>query len=104
MRPVSTDIEVLGWTLVHFLWQGALIAAFLQLFLVCSRKSSVQARYLARCLALAAMAALPFVTFVVLRVDAPLGSAAGPAWSGAAPAAAFRGVVRVRFHPSPRIL
>ena len=89
MRPVSADVEVLGWTLVHFLWQGALIAACLQLFLVCGRKSSAQVRYLVRCLALAAMALLPAVTFVLLRGDASLLGAAAPAWSGAVPVATF---------------
>jgi len=87
VRLANLDIDALGWTLVHFLWQGALIAALLQLFLVSGRKSSVQVRYLARCLALAAMAIAPVVTFVLLRGDSPLRSAATPAWSVAAPAA-----------------
>ena len=53
-------VERLGWTLVHFLWQGALIAV---LYVVARRwmgsSRSAQARYLLACLALLAMVAEP---------------------------------------------
>ena len=57
-------VERLGWTLVHFLWQGALIAA---LYAVARRwvgqARSAQVRYLLACGALTAMVIAPIVTF-----------------------------------------
>jgi len=55
-------VERLSWALIHFLWQGALIAA---LFAVARRSRSAQIRYLLACLALAAMTAAPVITFAV---------------------------------------
>lgn len=49
-------MTVLGWALVHFLWQGALIALVLALGLGAMRRSSAQARFVAACLALLTMA------------------------------------------------
>lgn len=56
-------IQPLGWTLLHFLWQGAVIAAMYVLTRYLLRTRSAQARYIAGCLALAAMAIAPLVTF-----------------------------------------
>jgi uncharacterized protein (TIGR03435 family) len=54
-------VERLGWTLVHFLWQGLAIAA---LYAAVRRAvSSPQGRYLLACAALAAMMAAPLVTW-----------------------------------------
>jgi hypothetical protein len=51
----------LGWTLLHFLWQGTAIALP---FAVARRlMSGARARYLAACLALGLMVAAPIVTF-----------------------------------------
>jgi uncharacterized protein (TIGR03435 family) len=61
-------VERLGMTLLHFLWQGLLIAilyAAARRFL--SRASSPQTRYLLACGALAAMMAAPLVTWKFLR-------------------------------------
>jgi beta-lactamase regulating signal transducer with metallopeptidase domain len=51
----------LGWALLHFVWQGALVALALAAVLPLLR--SAGARYRAACLALALMAALPLFTF-----------------------------------------
>jgi len=60
--------ERLGWTLVHFLWQGAAIAA---LYAAArgwaGRSSGPNTRYTLGCVALAAMMAAPFVTWCLLR-------------------------------------
>ncbi len=60
--------ESLGWALVHFLWQGALIAAAYSLVSAGLRgtgtKTRANARYLAGCLALVAMAAAPVITYL----------------------------------------
>jgi len=60
-------VQQLGWTLVHFLWQGAVIAAIFALARPLVR--SVNARYVLACGALALMTALPIVTFLVSDFD-----------------------------------
>jgi len=52
-------VERLGWTLVHFLWQGVVIAALY----AGARTRSAQVRYVLACAALATMMAAPVVTF-----------------------------------------
>jgi beta-lactamase regulating signal transducer with metallopeptidase domain len=58
--------------LIHFLWQGALVALLLAGANRVLRRSSARARYAAACAALLLMAALPAATFLRLR---PRGSA-----------------------------
>lgn len=55
---------ILGWTLVHFLWQGAAGAAGLAMVLLAARSSKV--RYAAGCVALALMALAPVITYALL--------------------------------------
>jgi GWxTD domain-containing protein len=58
MNWLNTPIAAaLGRALVHFMWEGALIAAMLWVMLAALRRAPAQARYLAACAALAAMAA-----------------------------------------------
>jgi uncharacterized protein (TIGR03435 family) len=70
MQVLSSQawVERLGWTLVHFLWQGLLIAVF---YAIARRSmagtSSPNARYLLACAALAAMMAAPLVTWGLIR-------------------------------------
>src|SRR5512139_3956461 len=59
---------VVGWTLVHFLWQGAVIGAAAALALRLLRHATAQARYLTACAALTAAMAAPFVTAPSLGV------------------------------------
>lgn len=54
----------LGWTLVHFLWQGALLAACLWTFLSIARNASANVRYLASCLTLGLMLLATGTTFI----------------------------------------
>ena len=60
-------VERLGWTLVHFLWQGALIvllyAAVRSLFL---RRVEATVRYTFACAALAAMIVMPLITWTLM--------------------------------------
>ncbi len=42
-------VEALGWSLLHFLWQGAAAAVLLALALLLLRKRSAQSRYAAAC-------------------------------------------------------
>ncbi|MET0753260.1 MAG: M56 family metallopeptidase, partial [Pyrinomonadaceae bacterium] len=60
----STLIENLGWTLLHSLWQIALIAFILFLLLRVLQKFSANTRYLVSVFALAFALVLPVVTFV----------------------------------------
>lgn len=65
--PPGGLAERVGWTLLHSLWQLAAVALTLTLVLALLRRRSPQARYAAGCLALAAIVALPIVTFVSLN-------------------------------------
>jgi uncharacterized protein (TIGR03435 family) len=56
----------LGWTLVHFLWQGLAIAALYAGARACAKHSSPNRRYLLGCVALAAMLATPIATYSLL--------------------------------------
>ena len=59
-------IDVAGWTLVHFLWEGAAIALLALVALWGLRHRSPQARYAVACASLVAMLAAPIVTAAVL--------------------------------------
>ncbi len=56
--------NALGWTLLHFLWEGTVIAALLYGALLVMRGGSAKARYAASCGALALMLVCAGVTFV----------------------------------------
>jgi len=71
MNPLPTSAialiaHALGWTLLHFLWQGALVAFILACLLALLSGRSPQQRYLAACAALVLMTILPFVTFTCI--------------------------------------
>lgn len=61
------------WTLLHFLWQGALVALILACILSLLSRRSAQPRYLAACCALVLIVALPLVTFTRI-ITAPQGA------------------------------
>lgn len=64
--------NTVGWTLVHFVWQGAGIAALLGAALRALRNSSAQARYMAAMAAMLLMLASVSATLVYLdSSDAP---------------------------------
>ncbi len=60
--PMATVLRV-GWTLLHFLWQGAVLAGALALLLWLTKGRSPRLRYGLACLALAAMALAPAATW-----------------------------------------
>ena len=73
-------VQRLGWTLVHFLWQGTLIAIlYVALRAVLGRSLSSQGRYVLACLTLAAMTAAPPLTFLLILIAG--GSAASDWWN-----------------------
>ncbi len=57
---------VLSLTLLHFLWQGTVVAILLWVALFAMRKRSAKARYLVSCAALAVLMLLPAATAYVL--------------------------------------
>ena len=66
MTPMADWMNALGWTLVHFVWQGALIAAALAGAMVCARRARSQVRYAMSCAAMVAMLIGTGVTFLNL--------------------------------------
>ena len=70
--PGRELVERLGWCLLHSVWQLAAVGVVAAIVLRGLRRNSAQARYLAACGALAAMAILPALTFASMR---PLGLA-----------------------------
>ena len=70
-------VEPLGWTLIHFLWQGLSIALlYAAARRMMARRSSPNGRYLLACAALAAMIAAPLATWRLMQPpDASPGSA-----------------------------
>ena len=48
-------IEITGWTLIHFVWQGTLLALATAAALGLCRRSTAQVRYVMACLGLVAM-------------------------------------------------
>ena len=59
--------QMLGWTLVYFVWQGAAVAALYTCAEWLLRRSSAAARYAAGCSALLMMLACPVATFLWLN-------------------------------------
>jgi beta-lactamase regulating signal transducer with metallopeptidase domain len=58
-------VRTLGWTLVHFLWEGAALALLFYIFLAFTRSARV--RYAAGVVTLALMTAAPIATFAFLQ-------------------------------------
>ena len=58
--------QVLGWTLLHFVWQGALVGGFTALALAGLRRSAADVRYVVSTIGLSLMLTLPTVTVVQL--------------------------------------
>jgi beta-lactamase regulating signal transducer with metallopeptidase domain/peptidoglycan/xylan/chitin deacetylase (PgdA/CDA1 family) len=59
--------QALGWTLIHFMWQGALVAALFVGIRVMLRGYSANASYTAACAAMLLMLILPLATFFIIR-------------------------------------
>jgi beta-lactamase regulating signal transducer with metallopeptidase domain/protocatechuate 3,4-dioxygenase beta subunit len=81
----ETWVTRLGWTLVHFLWQGTAIAVgYTVVRFLLARFLSANARYTLACAALLSMGAAPPVTF--FSVSRPVSaSASGASWTLAVP-------------------
>ena len=60
---MSGELEVLGWALLHSVWQGGLVAAGLWLVLRLAPASAVRVRYAVTLLALGALLTLPALNY-----------------------------------------
>ena len=69
---MSAWTSVVGWTLIHFVWQGAVVAALAAAALHVCRRRSANVRDAVACAALAAMLASPLVTARALRTADPV--------------------------------
>jgi beta-lactamase regulating signal transducer with metallopeptidase domain len=63
-------MQVTGWTLIHFIWQGGLIALATAAGLRLCRHRSSDVRYAIACVGLASMLASPIVTAAFFRAPA----------------------------------
>lgn len=71
---MQSIVNALGWMLIHFLWQGCVIAAVLWLSLKAAARASAQSRYLLGLLASLAVAVVPATT-LLLALNRPVASA-----------------------------
>jgi beta-lactamase regulating signal transducer with metallopeptidase domain len=72
--------QAIGWALVHFLWQGVVLAVVLRAALGALRRAPASTRYGVACAGLVLMAAAPVAVAVsALRAGPPARAAAAPA-------------------------
>jgi uncharacterized protein (TIGR03435 family) len=82
----AIPVERLGWTLLHFLWQGTAIAALYAIARL--RWTRPHSRYLLACFAMTAMAAAPLITFATIGAsDAATHQAVAAGIAAASPTA-----------------
>ena len=74
-------IVALAWTLLHFIWQGAVIALVAGFAGAALRSARPTTRYVVFCGALSAMLLSPAITFVVMRAPQALAPASAAAAS-----------------------
>ena len=65
-------LEIAGWTLIHFLWQGTAIGLATALALKATARRSANVRYIVACAGLALMLAAPVVTARLFSLNAAL--------------------------------
>ncbi len=63
--------QAVGWALVHFVWQGALVAILFASLRVVLRRSTAGVRYALACASLLLMLALPVATILLLAPPPP---------------------------------
>ncbi|MBX7220101.1 MAG: polysaccharide deacetylase family protein [Blastocatellia bacterium] len=58
----NRGLEAIGWTLLHFVWQGTLAAALYGILKVILRRAAARVRYGAACLTLLVLSVMPVLT------------------------------------------
>ena len=73
MSPMDQNswMQITGWTLAHFVWQGGLIALMVGATLRLGRRWPSQTRYVIACGGLVAMLVVPIATALVLSSTSP---------------------------------
>ena len=71
MTMLTEASDVVGWALIHFLWQGTLVALLLGAVRLVTPRRFARTRYVAGCLTLLAMLVAPVVTTVRLAGGLP---------------------------------
>src|SRR5262249_7332164 len=66
---MTTLAHVAGWTLIHFVWQGAAIGIVVWTAFRGARRQSANVRYLLACAGLIAMITVPAITARTLWLD-----------------------------------
>ncbi len=66
LPALGTLVATLGWTLLHFLWQGAVVGVLFGLALAMTARASAPTRYRVALAFLVLLAACPVVTFIWL--------------------------------------
>ena len=84
-------VSAIGWTLVDFVWQGALLACITAAALAALRHARPEQRYLAACLGLLACVLWPAATLVQRLLDAGAGNTAAASRAAGAMAGAAHG-------------
>ena len=70
MSPIDPrDVQAIGWTLVHFVWQGTALAALLAALDLLLRHAPAPVRYRLASATLGLMLLLPLATFGILRTS-----------------------------------
>ena len=68
MSPIDPrDVQALGWTLLHFVWQGTALAALLAALDLLLRQAPAPVRYRLASATLGLMLLLPLATFGIVR-------------------------------------
>jgi D-alanyl-D-alanine endopeptidase (penicillin-binding protein 7) len=88
-------VPSLGWALLHFVWQGALIGCATAVLLVALRNARPERRYAVACLALLLCFIWPAADFVSMLLDDSDTAAARALPPASAPAAVLRDAVDV---------
>jgi beta-lactamase regulating signal transducer with metallopeptidase domain len=65
----KSQVLLLGWTLVHFLWEGALIAMILSVVLKGMKRQSADARYAVACAAMLGLLLCPIATLLTFAPE-----------------------------------
>jgi beta-lactamase regulating signal transducer with metallopeptidase domain len=76
-------VQDLGWTLLHFLWQGALVAVLFKAALLGLQRRPATERYLAGCVSLLLLVIAPALTFWQFSHSRPAPHVVAVAWTPA---------------------
>jgi len=89
-------LQALAWTLLHFVWQGAALAALFALASTIFRRANT--RYVLAVITLVAMLAAPIVTFTMLRQTVPAVPSGAP--ESSSPAVTLVHAAAAKLHSS----